>query len=211
MLLRHPDPLAKFLTTATTFLFYSGLIGAALVLIAMPAMKFAGAENQEWYWGIPVSAVASYPETRVATRWEGTVLRVEDVQGTLRLPLGPLPWTLFALLWLYQAVMAGLGLAFLHQLRLLFRRVRDGTPFDSENAVRLRWLGLVLLALATVKAIAGAVVSLAVRRSVAEGNLRVPASLDVDMTMVFVALVLLAFAEIFRRGAELEDERALVI
>jgi hypothetical protein len=206
----RPDRLPNILATVTTVLFYFVLAGAALVLLATPILKAAGAENQ-WYWGLPVSAVATDTETRVATRWEGTVLRVEDMRGSLRLPLDALPWWLFTLLWLHVAVMAGLVLAFLHHLRQLFRRVRDGTPFDAANAVRLRWLGLLLLALATLNTVAGAAVSLAVRGAVADGNFRVPASLKVDMTMVFVAFVLLALAAIFRRGAELEDERALVI
>jgi hypothetical protein len=127
------------------------------------------------------------------------------------LPLGPLPWSLFALLWLHVAVIAGLVLAMLHHLRQLFRRVRGGAPFDATNAMRLRWLGWLLLALATLNTVAGAAVSLAVRGAVTDGSVGIPASLEVDMTMVFVALVLLALAEIFRRGAELEDERALVI
>ena len=211
--MHHPrrDQLPNILATVTTVLFYLTIAGSALVLVGLPIIKLAGAENQQWSWGIPVSAVAAEGETSVATRWEGTVLRVEDIRGSLRLPLGPLPWSLFALLWLHGAVIAGLMLAILHHLRQLFRSVREEAPFDAANAVRLRWLGWLLLALATINTVAGAAVSFAVRGAVAGGGVRVPASLKVDMTMVFVALVLLALAEIFRRGAELEDERALVI
>ncbi len=205
------DQLPNILATVTTVLFYLAVAGAAFVLVVIPIMKVAGAENQEWYWGIPVSAVARETEASVATSWDGTVLRIDDIRGSLRLPLGPLPWSLFVLLWLHVAVIAGLVLAMLHQLRQLFRSVREGTPFDATNAVRLRWLGLLLLALAILNTVAGAAISLAVRGAVADGSVRVPASLNVDMTMVFVALVLLALAEIFRRGAELEHESALVI
>lgn len=208
---QRPDLLPNILTSVTSVLFYFALAGAAFALVGLPIMKVVGAENQEWSWGIPVTAIAAEGETRVATRWNGTVLRIDDIRGSLRLPLGSLPWSLFALLWLQVAVMAGLVLAVLHHLRQLFRRVRAGTPFDAANAVRLRWLGLLLLALATTKAVAEAAISLAMRGAVVDGSVRVPASLKVDMTMVFVALVLLALSAIFRRGAELEDERALVI
>jgi hypothetical protein len=41
--------------------------------------------------------------------------------------------------------------------------------------------------------------------------LAVPSGLHVDMTLVPVALVLMALAEVFRRGTELQDEQSLVV
>jgi hypothetical protein len=100
---------------------------------------------------------------------------------------------------------------FLHHLRRIFQRVRDGIPFDAENAMRLRRLGIVLLALALLNGVAELVVALAVRGNLSDGNVIVPATLPIDMSLVFVALVLIALAAIFRRGAELEDEQSLVV
>jgi hypothetical protein len=51
---------------------------------------------------------------------------------------------LFVLLWTHTAAALGLMLLFLHYLRRIFQRVRDGAPFDAANAVRLRWLGMLL-------------------------------------------------------------------
>jgi hypothetical protein len=51
-----------------------------------------------------------------------------------------------------------------------------------------------------------------VRRGLAAGSsLTVPNGFHVDGTVVFVALVLMALAEVFRRGAELEHEQSLVV
>jgi hypothetical protein len=46
---------------------------------------------------------------------------------------------------------------------------------------------------------------------VASPRIAVAGGLHLDAPLLFVALALVALAEIFRRGAELEDEQSLVI
>jgi hypothetical protein len=46
---------------------------------------------------------------------------------------------------------------------------------------------------------------------VAGSSLTVPTGFHVDGTLVLVALVLIALAEVFRRGAQLEDDQSLVV
>jgi hypothetical protein len=137
---------------------------------------------------------------------------VDDVRGELKLPIATMPWSFLALLWSYAAVAFGLLLVFLKNLRRIFQRVRDGAAFDAENATRLRTLGALLLALAGLKAVAELATSVAVRRGLApDSSLIVPPGFHVDLTLVPVALVLMALAEVFRRGAELEHEQSLVV
>ena len=70
---------------------------------------------------------------------------------------------------------------------------------------------LLLLALALYSGVTESVTSLLVKQGLASGNVTVRAGLHIDVPIVFVGLVLVAMAEIFRRGAELEDEQSLVI
>jgi hypothetical protein len=54
--------------------------------------------------------------------------------------------------------------------------------------------------------------AIVVRRGLPAGSsLTVPTGFHTDLTLVFVALVLMALAEVFRRGAELEHEQSLVV
>jgi hypothetical protein len=115
------------------------------------------------------------------------------------------------MLWTYAVLMCALMLLFLHHLRRIFQRVRDGAPFDAANARRLRWLGLLALAFALLNGVAETVTSLVVRRGLVSSSLSVPSAVSLDLSTVFFGLVLLALAEVFRRGAELEDDQALVI
>jgi hypothetical protein len=96
-------------------------------------------------------------------------------------------------------------------LRRIFQRVRDGEPFDAQNALRMRWLGLLFLGLTLFNSLAELVTSLAVRRGVVSSTIRVAGSPHLDLGNIFIALVVVALAEVFRRGAELEREQSLVI
>jgi hypothetical protein len=119
---------------------------------------------------------------------------------------------LLALLWCYAAVAGALILFFLHNLRRIFQRVGDGAAFDARNVVRLRTLGMTLLAIAALKAVAEIATAIAVRRGLEAGSdLSVPTGFHTDLTLVPVALVIIALAEVFRRGAELEHEQSLVV
>lgn len=207
----HPDRVLRILSTATAIAFYGLLGGAALVLIGAPALKLAAVDDPDWYWGMAVPVVVTDTDATVVDAWGNARLEIEDARGSLRLPIASIPWWLFALLWTHAAAAAGLLLLCLHLLRRIFRSVRDGAPFGVGNALRLRWLGVLLLALALLNGLAGFAASLAVRHGLAGGGIRVPVALPIDGRLVLMALVVMALAEVFRRGAELEDEQALVI
>jgi len=206
------DGVVRGLTAFVSIVYFASLVLAAVVLLATPALKLLLApEDRDWTWGLEVPATLTEAERQVTTRWGPAALEVEDVRGSLRLPIAMVPWWLFAILWTHVAAVMALTLLFLHHLRRIFQRVRAGEPFDAENAVRLRWLGFLLLAGAVVGSVAGVATSLAVRSGLASGEVVVPATLGVDLSLVFFGLVLLALAEVFRRGTDLEDEQSLVV
>jgi hypothetical protein len=193
-----------------SFTYFGLWILATCLLIALPLMRMAGAADMYYGLNLPVTAPAL--QAKVQTVWGPAPLVVEDVRGKLKLPIAALPWSFVALLWGYTALVAALGLVFFHNLRRIFQRVRDGAAFDVQNVVRLRTLGALLLAIAVVNGMAELATSMAVRRGLApESSLAVPTGFHADLTLVPVALVLIALAEVFRRGAELEHEQSLVV
>src|SRR5690606_33448346 len=118
---------------------------------------------------------------------------------------------LFTIFWTYLMIVVALALTFLHQLRHLFQRVHRGSPFAASNAIRLRRLALVTLALAVLTGVSELVTTLAVGGSGVGERLEVPLGVPLNGSMVLLGLVLLALAEIFRRGAELEYEQSLTV
>lgn len=205
------DRVVRMLTTLVSIAYFVMWIGAAVSLIAAPAVKLLAAGNPDWVWGLKVPVSTLNRAATVHTSWGAAQLIIRDARADLRVPIATLPWWLIAVLWTHAAAAFALVLLALHQLRRIFQRVRDGAPFDGQNALRMRWLGLLLLAFALFKGIAELATSLAVGAGLVSGDLTVTTGLHINMFVVFVALVLVALAEVFRRGTELEDEQSLVI
>lgn len=207
----RPDRVVRVLTGLVSIAYFGLSVLAVVVLTGLPIVKLAAGDDPEWVIGLTVPVASLDADATVLTRWGDARLEAEDMRGSLRLPVGTLPWWLFAVLWTYLAAATALTLLFLHHLRRTFLRVRNGAPFDAMNALRLRWLGLITVALALLTGVAEFVTSWAVRGGLISERVEVPLGLSVDASLVFFGLVLLALAEIFRRGAELEAEQSLTV
>ena len=207
----RPDRVVRALTGFVSIAYFGLFFLAAVVLIGLPALKLVAGDDPDWVIGLPVPVASLDSSATVVTRWGDARLELEDTRGSLRLPVGTVPWWLFAVLWSYVAVAGAMMLLFLHHLRRIFQRVRGGAPFDATNALRLRWLGLLALTFAVMGGVAQLVTSLVVRRGLISERVEMSHGLSVDGSVVFFGLVLLALAEIFRRGAELEEDQALTV
>lgn len=212
MRISRPDRVVRILTALVSVAYFGMWAGAAFVLIALPMLKAFGGAGGDFYYGLELPVTAPMVQTMVQTVWGPAPLMLDEVRGKLELPISTMPWALLALLWCYAAVGGALMLLFLHNLRRIFQRVRDEAAFDAQNVVRLRTVGALLLAIAGLNAIVELATSIAVRRGLAEGSsLTVPTGFHIDGTLVLVALVVMALAEVFRRGAALEHEQSLVV
>ena len=211
----RPDRVVRVLTTVVSIAYFVMGGFAVLALIMVPAMKLL-ADERQWLLGlgsvqIELPSTAMDSVVTVPTTWGPARLEVEEVRANIKMPVVLLPWSIVATIWLMVATGASLILLSLYHLRRIFQRVREGAPFDAHNALRLRWLGLLLLALAVLAGVVDLVTSLATREWLARNDITVSMGLHMDGSLVFVALVLIALAEIFRRGAELEHEQSLVV
>jgi len=207
----RPDRIVRVLTTLVTVVYFATWAGGAVVLIGAPAARLLAGEGSGLEWGVEVPEVVLDSRTTVQTRWGPAHLELEEFSGTLRIPLAFMPWWLFVVLWGHSAVAFTLILLFLYNLRRIFRRVRAGSPFEVDNAIRMRTLGWLLLAIALLDGLAGSVTALALRSASISGGVSIPLGLHVNGLAVLIALVLVALAEVFRRGADLEHEQSLVI
>jgi hypothetical protein len=72
-------------------------------------------------------------------------------------------------------------------------------------------MGLLALGFAAIRGGSETLTALVVRGGVASEQLAVPIGLSANGSTVFLGLVLLALAAVFRRGAELEAEQSLTV
>jgi hypothetical protein len=207
----RPDRVLSLLNTLVSIAYYVLWVTAIVVVVAAPSAWLLAEGHSHWIWDLKVPAIVHGSEAPVVTGWGSARFVVQHVRGDLVLPLGQVPWWLFVALWAHALVGLGLLLLAFHHLRRIIQRVRDGEPFDAQNALRMRWLGLLFLGLTLFNSLAELVTSLAVRRGVVSSTISVAGGPHLDLGKVFIALVVVALAEVFRRGAELEREQSLVI
>ncbi|MDF1594839.1 MAG: DUF2975 domain-containing protein [Acidimicrobiia bacterium] len=110
-------------------------------------------------------------------------------------------------------ILAGLAAAFiaLILMRRIFSTMMVGTPFLPENARRIRWLGYMVIGGALVEQIIEIGLGLLVLNSISSTGLDIDYHFDLNLAAVFVGLIILALAEVFRHGTALQADADLTV
>jgi hypothetical protein len=206
------EPAIRLLTVITSVLYRVAWIFGVVLIVAVSALElFAGTETRQKF-SIGVTTTVHLDDQKIGTAWGGSLgLKMDEAKGSLRVPIASAPVWFRLAAYLGLAVIFALFLRFLFHLRELYRRVRAGAPFDERNATTLRWLGLLLILIETMASAYSFGLTQLVLRAMSPPSIPVTSSFSMNGTVIFVGLVLLALAEIFRRGAVLEDEHAHVV
>lgn len=199
----------RVLSVGAALMYWVILVGGVALLIMIPAARVTGAAE----FGIGVPAEVAEIDAAMESEWGAAPGRFEldDVAATLDVPIARAPGWYVIAAWLGAALTLPLVVMFLHHLRRMLKRLRDGAPFDIENATHLRWLGWLLIAVHTLGAVVWFVLSKAAIDSLTSANVTLHAPLGLDLKVILMGFGLVALAEIFRHGAELEDEQSLVV
>lgn len=109
------------------------------------------------------------------------------------------------------AVIFGVVLYTLWQLRSLFAAISAGEPFRAENAGRVRRIGLVVVGWNLAAPVAKYFGTLAVLDQFAVEGMTLEPPIDVDPNLIFVGLAILVLGEILQRAARIHEDQALTI
>jgi hypothetical protein len=202
----------RSLTAIAAVLYRVASVLGALLIVAVTALElFAGSETLQDF-SIGVTTTVELESTTVGTVWGGSIgLEKSEAERPLRVPIASAPVWFRLVTYGGLAVIYGLFLRFLFHLRELLLRVRAGAPFDERNGTSLRWLGFLLILIDTLGSAYSFGLTELVLRAMLPPPVTVTSSFSMDGSVIVIGLVLLALAEIFQRGAELEDEHAHVV
>lgn len=210
----RPDRVVRILTGVVSFVYFGAWVAAAVVVIVAPLLKLLAPSlvaDPSFRLSVPVTL----PQlgATVVAQWNAAPpgITLTQATGDIGLPMRLMPTWFIIVLWTAMVVLFGMVLLFLHHLRALFKRVREGMPFDATNATRMRWLGVLLLAFCVFLGAFEFWMSSCVTRALASSSVPIGSVLHIDWFVVFIALVLVGLAEVFRRGAALEEEQSLVV
>lgn len=114
--------------------------------------------------------------------------------------------------YLYMAIIAGAFTYVILITRKIISSVLEGNPFKKINGVRLRIIGIILIALPIVLQIASHIVLNSIRIVGSKGVNSFSSSYGTYASVGFVfGLLLLVIAEVFRVGVMMKEEQDLTV
>jgi hypothetical protein len=99
----------------------------------------------------------------------------------------------------------------LHQLRAVFRTLRDGQPFVAENAVRLRKIGWAVIIGEALRTLVALFENAYAANHFSVSSLTFVVRPDYNALTVIGGLIILVIAEVFRAGTRLDEEQSLTV
>ena len=99
----------------------------------------------------------------------------------------------------------------LHLLRRLMRTVAEGAPFQIANVKRIRAIGWMVVGFEILFGIAAFLLELSISDQVIARGITLNADFSVNASVVMLGLVIVALAEVFRYGADLQVDSDLTV
>ena len=177
--------------------------GALLVLLAAHVLN-GGGLGLDLYFQLPAAA---YHLASGALSAAPASLGVSSGQVAFRHPRAVFVLVSGGVL----ALTAGVLLFVVFQLRSLLGALRDRRTFERENAVRLRRIGIAVIAFELAHALAVWAGGLYLDRTLVARGMQLRAHFRLDLPVILLGLLLLALAAAFRVGSELAEEQALTV
>ncbi|MGI8571897.1 MAG: DUF2975 domain-containing protein [Solirubrobacteraceae bacterium] len=180
------------------------VIGAALLVVVATHATGGGALTLPFYFKLPSSAYHIS-----SAQLGGAAAKVGVSNGQLAFARPRVLFVLVAAVIL--ALAAGGWLFILHQLRRLLATIRSGETFAHQNALRLRRIGLAVIAFEVAHSFAVWSGGLYLEHALAARGLRPRSHFGVDVAVLLLGVLLLALASAFRVGSEIAREQALTV
>jgi hypothetical protein len=204
------SPVASFLAGLVTLFWYLAMVGLALSVLMLLVSPFIGTRDLKVDVKIPVAlSLNATTHPVIAGTPDVTDGKLEDLRGSIRFV--PLKRGFVAASAVVLAVVISLVMWVLHQLRAVFRTLKDGQPFVPENAVRLRKIGWAVIIGETLRAALALLQNAYAANHFSVSSLTFVVRPDYNALTVIGGFIILVIAEVFRAGTRLDEEQSLTV
>lgn len=117
----------------------------------------------------------------------------------------------FLLQFLLILPMLAVALVVIHNLRRVFSSLVEETPFLADNVRRVRIIGAAVIAGTVFNGILHTIIGAYLSNAIQLPGLELQANVSLNFTSIFLGAVILILAEVFRLGAEMQEEQDLTV
>lgn len=198
--------IASFVKSVLDVAWWLLLVSLGLLTVLLACSTFVDLRGGNLTVSLPVAVQFDAPVHGVDGE---TTARFGKLHGELKFPVQPGVFLTGSVA--LAALLLGLLLWIVTEVRNVFRSLSLGMPFVVANARRIRRVGIgVIVAELANTAIVYFWSAYASERFTA-GGLSFTASVDVNLITIVGGLVILVIAEVFQEGARLQEEQSLTI
>jgi hypothetical protein len=204
------NPVASFLAGLVNVFWYGAMVLLALAIVLLVVSPWIGTHDLKVDLRIPVAlSVNATTHPVIARSQDVSGARLEELRGSLRF----VPLNRRVVAGSAAVLIAAISLIawVLHQLRSVFRTLRDGRPFVAANATRLRNIGWAVIAGETLRTALALMENSYAAGHFAVSGLTFEVRPDYDALTLISGLIILAIAEVFRAGTRLDEEQSLTV
>jgi hypothetical protein len=204
------SPVASFLAGLVNVFWYMAMVGLALSVVMLVVSPWIGTHDLKVDVKIPVALSLNATTHPVVARTpDVTGATLEDLRGSVRFV--PLKRGFVAASAVMLAVAISLIMWVLHQLRAVFRTLKNGQPFVAENAVRLRRIGWAVIIGETLRTLVALLENAYAANHFSVSSLTFVMRPDYNALTVIGGFIILVIAEVFRAGTRLDEEQSLTV
>jgi hypothetical protein len=198
--------IASFVKSVLDMAWWIVAISLGLLTILLACSTFLELHGDNLTISLPVAVQVDAPIHGVGGE---TNAHFEKLQGNLRFPARK--GAFFSGSVAIVVLMFGYVFWIVTQLRYVFRSLSRGLPFASANARRIRWVGLAVIFGEFGRAAIVYFWSYYTSLHFMADGLRFAASVDMNPITIVGGLAILVIAEVFQKGAQLQEEQSLTI
>jgi len=199
--------IASFVKRVLDGVWWMVSIGLALLTVLLVCSFLVDFRGENLTMSLPVALQLDTPVHSVDS--SQTDAQIEKVRGNLKFPVRK--GTFLSASVSLVVVMFAFLLWVLSQLRYVFRSLSAGVPFAADNARRIRWVGIAVIAGEVARTVIVYFWSSYLSQHFTANGLNFTAMADFNVSAVLSGLVILVISEVFREGTRLQDEQSLTI
>jgi hypothetical protein len=99
----------------------------------------------------------------------------------------------------------------IYQLRKIFETLVNENPFVEDNAKRLKNIGIFVILTSIVQTILQSYVGKNLVQAIRSPHVQIRTMIEFDMVVIFLGVIFIVLAEVFKIGAKMKEEQDLTV